>query len=417
MKNSIRKNQIILIIDAIGWQLGQSFLSSQTIIPMFIARLSQSNFLIGLVAGTQSAGQLVPQLLAANWVERLSRKKYYVVILALLFERLPFLVMGLSILCTSDAGVLLTVFFACWFAANLGTGFNLPAFLGLFAKVMPENRRGRVSGIGNFAGTFLAVGGAFLARIILMNSRGLSGYAWVFLIGLVILVISVIPLGLIDEQRESPSEQKRTLGRYFGEIPGILKREQEFVNYILLQIALQLALSGTAFITAYAVLNLGATEGTVALFSAVLMGFTALGSLLFGILGDHRGYRIVFILGTAAAVVLYTVMAISPPLYIVFIVFALSGLFMGSFWVGGNMAMEYCPPHRAATYTAIAFTATAPFRIASPLLAGVLADAIGIPFVFGIIALASFLALYLVSFRVKDPRFLGGMRKSQYPAS
>ena len=132
----------------------------------------------------------------------------------------------------------------------------------------------------------------------------------------------------------------------------------------------------------------------------------ALGSLLFGYLGDRRGYRIVFILGSAAAVILYTVMLFSPPLSLVFIAFALSGFLMSSFYVGGNMAMEYCPPHRTATYTAIVFTAVAPFRIVSPLLAGAFADAVGTAFVFGIIGAASLLALFLASFKVSDPRLI-----------
>lgn len=404
MKTNGKKNRLMLIIDAVGWPLGQSFFSPQTIIPMFIARLTQSNFLIGLVVGIQSVGQLVPQLFAANRIERLPHKKFYVVIVGLVFERLPFLVMALSILWIPKTAAVLAVFFVCWGIASLGSGINLPAFLGLFAKVMPENQRGRVSGIGNFLGTLLASGGAYVARIILIGSVHLEGYAWVFLIGFAVLTISVIPLVFIDELKEKRANFRQPFGRYIREVPGILRRNAGFPLYILLQITLQLALAGTAFITSYAFLNLGVSEGTVAFCSVILMAATAFGSLLFGILGDYRGYRLVYVLGTVAAVVLYSIMAFSPSLPVVYLVYALSGLFMSSYFVGGNMAMEYCPPHRAATYTAIVFTATAPFRILAPLLAGAVADSVGLAAVFGAIAVTSVLALCLVAFKVKDPR-------------
>ena len=50
----IRRNFIALLIDAAGWPLGQSFLSPQTILPMFIALLTRSSFVIGLVVAVQS---------------------------------------------------------------------------------------------------------------------------------------------------------------------------------------------------------------------------------------------------------------------------------------------------------------------------------------------------------------------------
>ena len=269
----------MFLIDAIGWPLGQSFLSPQTILPMFIARLTQSNVLIGMVGGIQSLGQLLPQLLAASRIERLPLKKRYVVWVGILFERLPILVLVAAVFWLSDPVALLIVFFLCWAIINLATGFNLPAFMGMYAKGVPTEKRGRITGTGNFGGTLLAAGGAYAARFMLEAGSGFRGYGWVFLTGFLVLLVSLFSLIFVDESPDDTSGARKSVRRYLEEIPAILRNKPSFASYIVMQIALQVAFACTAFITGYAVRILGATEGTVAIFTALLMVSTAAGSL------------------------------------------------------------------------------------------------------------------------------------------
>ena len=159
----VRRNRRCLLTDAIGWPLGQSYLAPQTILATFTARLTGSNVLVGVMTGLQATCQLLPQLLAAHWVERLRRTRVYVVVIGVVVERLPVLALALAILTLRSAQTLVVVFFACWAVMNLGTGVNLPAFMALFAKSMPAEGRGRVTGLGNSIGTMLAAGGAVLA--------------------------------------------------------------------------------------------------------------------------------------------------------------------------------------------------------------------------------------------------------------
>jgi hypothetical protein len=70
-----RKNLYLMLGDSVGWFLGQSFLSPQTILPLFAARLTGSNLLIGMVIRIQSLVQLLPPLVAAYRIEHLKMKK------------------------------------------------------------------------------------------------------------------------------------------------------------------------------------------------------------------------------------------------------------------------------------------------------------------------------------------------------
>lgn len=171
------------------------------------------------------------------------------------------------------------------------------------------------------------------------------------------------------------------------------------------QVLLQIGFVSTSFVTGYVVLGLGESEGTVALCTAAFMGANAFGSLIFGFLGDSRGYRIVFVVGAVFGVLGYGLLIPGPEMEVVFVVFGLLGLFRSSMAVGSNMSIEFSHPRRAATYTAVVFTATAPLKILYPLIAGLLADSAGFPLVFGLAAGTVALVCGILMFRFSDPRF------------
>ena len=74
--------------------LAIGFASFSTILPLFVASMTNSATLIGLVPAIHATGWLLPQLFTASHTSRLRRYKRTVVITTI-HERLPFL--GLAI--------------------------------------------------------------------------------------------------------------------------------------------------------------------------------------------------------------------------------------------------------------------------------------------------------------------------------
>jgi MFS family permease len=401
---NLRRNVSAMLIDAVGWPLGQSFLSPQTILPLFIALLTNSTFVIGLVVAVQSVCLLVPQLFIANHLEHMRLRRIFVVVIGVIMERVPYLVLAITVLVVPEHGMVLVIFFLCWIVANTGTGLNMPAFLGLYAKTIPAQMRGRVGGVGNSVGTLLAVGGAYVTSIILNRTHGLGGFSWLFLIGFLILLVSVLPLGFVDE-RPSPTRttRKPTL-EYLRELPSLLHTNHQFARYVLFQSLMQLAYSAPPFITAYAVLKLGVTAESVGFSTAILMGATAIGSLVVGLMADRRGYRRIFVVAGVGAILAYGILILLPSLPLVYVSYFLAGIVLSAQSMGNNMTMEYCGPENAGTYTAIVFTASAPARVLGPLALGAIAQIFGMRWVFVSITAVLALSLYLLLFRVRDPR-------------
>lgn len=89
-----RHNFIVNALDGAFFWCGASFISTNTILPMYVSRLTDSKLALGLLSMIVGMGWLAPQLLTANWVQRLPRKKVLPVHLGFFSERLPVILMA-----------------------------------------------------------------------------------------------------------------------------------------------------------------------------------------------------------------------------------------------------------------------------------------------------------------------------------
>ena len=82
-------NFTVNFLDGTFFWFGVSFFAYRTILPVYISRLTDSAFAIALLSMILSTGWLLPQLFTANWVERLPKKKYAVIVVGFWSERVP----------------------------------------------------------------------------------------------------------------------------------------------------------------------------------------------------------------------------------------------------------------------------------------------------------------------------------------
>src|SRR5512138_3536074 len=89
-RKHLRYNIIVNMLDGGFFGVAIGFASFGTILPLFVASMTTSATLIGLVPAIHSAGWLLPQLFTANHTSRLRRYKR-TVMLNTIHERVPFL--------------------------------------------------------------------------------------------------------------------------------------------------------------------------------------------------------------------------------------------------------------------------------------------------------------------------------------
>src|ERR1051325_9072793 len=116
-RKHLRYNVIVNMLDGGMFGAGMGFGSFTTILPLFVASMTSSATLIGLVPAIHSAGWLFPQLFTASRTARLRRYKR-TVLLATIHERLPFLGFAMVALLLPtiglQAGLILTFFLLTW---------------------------------------------------------------------------------------------------------------------------------------------------------------------------------------------------------------------------------------------------------------------------------------------------------------
>lgn len=143
VQRHLRRNMAANLLDGALFWFGINFFAAGTIVPLYVRHLTKSRLLIGLVATIAGSGWYLPQLLTANYLQRVPRKKPVVIQIGLFAERLPLLAAALSafLLAERSPRLALVTFFAClaWF--NVGAGLIAVAWQEMFAKVIPVQYR------------------------------------------------------------------------------------------------------------------------------------------------------------------------------------------------------------------------------------------------------------------------------------
>jgi len=107
------RNFWLNVLDGGTFYLGLSMVSRFTVLPLFVERLSPDRWLQGLIPAINYTGWFLPGLFIVPLIAAMPRRKP-ILLTATLFERLPFLILGLVLLFWSDlpGASLLAIFLA-----------------------------------------------------------------------------------------------------------------------------------------------------------------------------------------------------------------------------------------------------------------------------------------------------------------
>lgn len=400
-------NFSVNLVDITFITLGLSLVSRETVMPLLVSKLTDSKIAIGLVPAIYSFGFYLPQLLTASFAERLRRKKPFVMLLGGLGERGPYLFIGLAIWWLAEPAPLaaLGAFFLLLATSAFSNGIATPAWFDMIAKVIPVRRRGLFSGVGHSLGAFMGIVGAIFVGQILDSRAFPDNFALLFGLAFFFAAISWIGLAL-NREPESPVVKARIpLIRYLKQLPGILRGNKNYTRFLIGYSTSKLGAMATGFFLVYGASNFGLTGTQVGLLTGVLIGSQAVMNLVWGVVGDRKGHKLV-LTGSAFSLVLAALMAwlAASPTWLV-ATFILLGAAMAADEVSRlNIVLEFCAPEDRPTYIGLTNTLLAPVTTLAPILGGWLATVTGYRGMFVVaMVIASLGGLFLV-FWVREPR-------------
>ncbi len=418
--------------------LAFSFISRETVIPVLVSQLTDSKLVIGLIPATWALGLYLPQLLTANWAESMPYKKPFVMRIGFFLERLPYFLIGLSILffaLSAPTVALVTVLVGLTMAAS-GAGLGTPPWLDMIAKVIPVRRRGIWLGLGHGIGQLMGVIGAFFVGRILISRAFPGNFALLFFLAFTFMVVSWCGLALTREPASQTTKQALPILHYLGRVSSVLKRDVNYRRYLVSKSIVNLGGMSAGFFAVYGTETFSLDGRGVGLLTAVLVGTQAVLNPLWGVLADRVGHKTVL-----AAAAFFVSLAPFSALFIggfggllpqpqpnegigalvtstvtqfpiwgtVPLGLILTFVFVGSFLAADhtsslNITLEFSAPQDRPTYIGLTNTILAPVLIGAPILGGLLAGSLGYTALFAAASFCGVTSLLLMVFWVKEPR-------------
>jgi MFS family permease len=395
------------VMDISFYMLATNLVSQATIMPLLVSQLTTSKLAIGLIPAIFSLGFLLPQLLTANFTERLRFKKPFVVIVSGPGERGPYLVSAivLWLLAVSQPTLTLVLFYALLAVSAVSAGVAMPAWSDLIAKVIPVKRRGRWSGTAYSLGALMGVVGASFAGRILAGYPFATNFALCFLLASGAMFVSWVGLAINREPAGLIVKPHVTLGDYFRQLPGLLHQDHNYVRFLISRSIANLGGMAAGFIMVYGTQRFGFGGREVGIMTAILAGSQAVMNPLWGLLGDRAGHKIVLCAAAFAmlAATAATALAVSPAG--IYLAFALLGVAMAADSVSAmNIIMEFGAPQDRPTYIGLSNTLLAPGRSLAPIIGGILATVVGYGGMFAVAMVLAGAGGLLLALWVRDPR-------------
>ncbi|MDX1688341.1 MAG: MFS transporter [Candidatus Promineifilaceae bacterium] len=410
-------NFTVNLLDGAAFWLGLSFASTTTIMPLFISKLSDSPLPLGLLAVLAQGGWFLPQLFTARAVEQLPRKKAVVVNLGFFLERVPmWFLPAAALLALRSPSLALVLFLLAYAWHAVGAGAVGPAWQDLIARCFPVARRGRFLGLTTFIGTGLGALGGLLSGRLLATLAFPANFAVTFAIAAAAITLSWAFLALTREPVQAVQGPRRTPRQFWSELPGILRRDDNFRRFLLGRGLLALSGMGLGFVTVAAVNRWSVPDHVVGGYTAaMLIGQTA-GNLLFGFLADRHGHKLCLELSALAALLAYGLAWLAPNPAWYFAVFALLGLRLGGVLVSGILVvLEFSAPERRPTYVGLANTGVGIVGSLAPLLGAGLAG-VGYSWLFALSASAGLASLLVLRWWVQEPRWAAAANELHTPS-
>lgn len=404
-------NFAVNIVDSMFYNFGLNLVSRETIIPLLVSVLTPSKVVIGMISATYSLGYFLPQLLTANYTEGLKRNKPFVVLWGFVLERVPYLLMGLVVWRLAASApiaslVLMLLLLATTAASN---GVLTPAWYSMIAKVIPVQRRGVFSGVGNSLAALMGIAGGVLSGRILETRAFPTDFGLLFILAFLATVISWAGLALTREPESADVKSRTSLGHYFKKLPDVLRRDRNYRRFLIGRSVANLGTMAGGFFAVYAVERFAIGGAAIGTLTAILVGSQAVMNVLWGLVADRIGHKAV-LCGAALSIGLAAVVTwLAPAPSWLWVAFVLFGVSMAAESVSSmNIILEFCAPEERPTYIGLTNTLLAPSKTLAPIMGGWLATWAGYPGLFVAALIIAGLGAGLLALWVREPRHVQG---------
>lgn len=406
IRKNLKHNVAVNLWDGGLFGAALGFASFSTILPLFVASMTHSALLIGLVPAIHSVGWQLPQLFTASHVSRLRQYKP-TVLLATIHERVPFLGFAIVALLLPfigpQAGLVITFILLTW--QGLGGGFTANPWISMIAKIISPETRGTFFGLQAGLANLFISGAAIIAGYLLDYLASPWNFAACFFLASIFFALSWIALALTREPEDTEKIIPKEKTHFWDDSKKILRKDTNFNWFLAVRFLSQFATMGFSFYIIYALRSFNMTPVIAGYLTATLTLSQTIANVGMGWIGDRIGHRSMLILGAFAALLSSVLAWNAASIAWFYPIFILTGLANVSIWtIGMTMTVDFGTETERPIYIGLSQTLVAPATIIAPAFGGFIADSAGFIPTFTISTALSILMIVILIFLVKDPR-------------
>ena len=405
---NLKRNFIAHFAHGMLGMTGFRLIYAPTFVPTYLYMLTGSSLMVGVSQALQQVGAVLSPLLSASQIEDKKRIMPHAMRNGTMM-RVQLLGLALSGWLLSGAWLAAaTIFFL--FLLGYYSGAQRVSFQMLMAKVIPLQKRGRLQGYRNLAGGAVAAALSWWAGSTLIEKNVLgNGYATTFMLAFILTSLGLAALALLI--REPDNHRRRTpmrLKERLRELP-LLLAERNYRHFLIAQLLTTAGRIAMPFCILHAGDVMRLDGKALGLLSLAFLGADTLSNLVWGALGDRKGFRLVYILANIAWIGAFGLMLVARDQA----GFVLGFIALGAAGCGYSMSQQTLVLEfgsREDTPMRLALSTTAETSVAAigPIIGGIIASFYGfIPLIWLSITLIAG-ALLVMLFGVSEPRHARG---------
>jgi len=406
IRENLKHNVTVGLWDGSLFGVALGFASFGTVLPLFVASMTTSALLIGLVPAIHSVGWQLPQLFTASHVSRLRKYKPNVLMMTI-HERAPFLGFAIIALLLPTiglrAGLIITFALLTW--QGLGGGFTANSWTSMISKIIPPETRGTFFGLQAGLANLFISGSAVAAGYLLDYLDSPTDFAVCFFLASIFFALSWFALALTREPEDTEKIIPTEKAHFWDDSKKILSRDANFNWFLASRFISQFAVMGFSFYIIYALRSFNMDAITAGFLTATLTISQTVANIGMGWIGDRVGHRAMLILGAFTALLSSLLAWNASSLAWFYPIFILTGFANVSIWtIGMAMTVDFGTESERPLYIGLSQTLTAPATIIAPLIGGWIVDVAGFLPTFSISIVLSIFMIGILIFLVKDPR-------------
>jgi len=363
--------------------LTQATLDLNTVFPALVTTLVDSKAVFGLLYSIMLGVPFVFNILFGHYLHDKPRKKPYL-LLAIYLRVFSFF--GIAAFTFFFAGtsplVVLVSLFGWIFLFSFSGGFASLSYADIIGTLAPKGTRGRLYASKQFAGSIaMLLGGLLVAGLLALESLPYPrDYALILTIGGAGLFVAALAFWFIQEEPMTlVQEPKEDFWRFLKQVPSILRRDREFLRFILAGNLASFSLMLLPFYMIFAMDSFEIGQEYVGRFLLFQIVGAIASNLFWGYLSHRRGSKQVVrscvLLGGLIPVVALLLRPLGPDAFA--FVFLLVGFVISGRRVGFEpYLLDMAPEERRTIYVGINGTLNFSM-VVLPALAGLFIDVLG----------------------------------------